>query len=103
MHIVVRLGPPVMVIEPIPGVPTGLPRITVSVWLITVTFAMRSVPPVFAEAETVNEPGPVPPPLVNVNQVALDAADHTQPVPVATLMVALPPPDGMLMALVDKV
>src|SRR5208283_633599 len=103
VQITAKLGAPVMVTVPVPGVPTGLPSITVSVWLITVTIARRSVLPAFAGADTVKEPGPVPLPLEIVNQVPFDAADHTHPVPVETLMVALPPPEGMLMAFADKV
>ena len=67
LQIVTDLGPPEMVIKPVPGVQTGLPRITVSVWLITATGPIRSVLPGLAETEIVKEPPPVLlPPLVIV-------------------------------------
>jgi len=41
---------PLIVTLPVPGVPTGLPTTTVSVWLITVIVPLRSAVPEFGAA-----------------------------------------------------
>lgn len=89
-------GPPLTVIDPVPGVPTGSPTTTFRVWLITVTVPKRLVFPVLDDAETVNEPLPVPlAPFAMLSQLALGTADHGHQYCVITLSVAVPPPAGI--------
>jgi hypothetical protein len=82
---------PEIVAVPEPGVPIGLPSTTVSVCPITVIVPLILAFPELA-AVKVKEPGPVPlDPAVTVSQLALDTADHTQPVWVFTETVPVPP------------
>jgi hypothetical protein len=91
----VQYADPLIVTEPVPGVPTALPTTTITVWLATVITLLKLLLVVPGAALSVKEPEPVPlAPAVIVSQGAFGAADHTHPAPAVTETVAVPPPGG---------